>query len=34
MDKPDPIDKSFDDLIAGKKPGEVFGEDGVLKELT
>jgi hypothetical protein len=34
MAKPDPTDKLIDDLIAGKKPEEIFGEDGVLKELT
>jgi putative transposase len=34
MAKPDPTDKLIDDLIAGKKPEEILGEGGVLKELT
>lgn len=34
MAKPDPTDKLIDDLIAGKKPEEILGEGGVLKDLT
>jgi len=34
MAKPDPTDKLIDDLIAGKKPEEILGDGGVLKDLT
>lgn len=34
MAKPDLTDKLIDDLIAGKKPEEILGEGGVLKDLT
>lgn len=34
MAKLDPTDKLIDALIAGKKPEEILGEGGVLKELT
>ena len=34
MAKPDPTDKFIDDLIRGKKPEEILGDEGVLKQLT
>ena len=34
MAKPDPTDKLLDDLVKGKKPEEILGEDGILKDLT
>ncbi len=34
MAKPDPTDKLLDELIAGKKPEEFLGNDGILKQLT
>lgn len=33
MAKPDPTDKLIDELLAGKKPEEILGKDGVLDEL-
>ena len=32
--KNDPTDKVLDDLLKGKKPGEILGDEGVLKDLT
>ncbi len=34
MAKPDPTDKLLDELLAGKKPEEILGKDGLLDELT
>jgi putative transposase len=34
MAKPDPTDKLLDDLVKGKKPEEILGEHGILKDLT
>ncbi|HEU4365002.1 MAG TPA: IS256 family transposase [Candidatus Krumholzibacteria bacterium] len=34
MAKPDSTDKFIDDLIRGKKPEEILGDEGVLKQLT
>jgi putative transposase len=34
MAKPDPTDKLLDELLAGKKPEEILGENGLLDELT
>jgi putative transposase len=34
MAKPDPTDKFIDDLIQGKKPEEILGDEGILKQLT
>ena len=34
MAKPDPTDKLLDELLAGKKPEEILGRDGLLDELT
>jgi transposase-like protein len=34
MAKPDPTDKLFDELIAGKTRDEILGNDGILKQLT
>jgi putative transposase len=33
MAKPDPTDKLLDELLAGKKPEEILGKDGVLDDL-
>jgi putative transposase len=33
MAKPDPTDKLIDELLAGKKPEEILGKDGVLDDL-
>jgi putative transposase len=34
MAKPDPTDKLFDELVAGKTREELLGKDGILKQLT
>jgi transposase-like protein len=34
MAKPDPTDRLLDELIAGKKPEEILGDEGILKQLT
>lgn len=34
MAKPDATDKILDDLLKGKKPEEILGEEGILKDLT
>ena len=34
MSKPDDTDKMLDELLKGKKPEEILGEEGLLKELT
>lgn len=34
MAKDDPTDKLLDDLLKGKSPEEILGEEGVLKDLT
>jgi hypothetical protein len=34
MAKTDPTDKFIDDLIRGKKPEEILGDEGVLKQPT
>jgi transposase-like protein len=34
MVKPDPTDKLFDELVAGKTREELLGKDGILKQLT
>jgi putative transposase len=34
MAKPDPTDKLLDELLKGKKPEEILGEEGLLDELT
>jgi putative transposase len=34
MAKPDPSDKLFDELVAGKTREELLGKDGILKQLT
>jgi len=33
MAKPDSADRLLDELLAGKKPGEILGKDGVLDDL-
>lgn len=33
MAKHDPTDKLLDELLAGKKPAEILGKDGVLDDL-
>ena len=34
MADPDPVDKMLDELLKGKKPEEILGQEGLLKELT
>ena len=34
MVRPDPTDRLLDELLKGKKPGEILSEDGLLGELT
>lgn len=34
MTEPNPIDRMLDELLKGKKPEEILGEEGLLKELT
>jgi putative transposase len=34
MAEPDPVDKMLDELLKGKKPEEILGQEGLLKELT
>jgi putative transposase len=34
MAKPDPTDKMLDELLKGKSPEEILGEEGLIKELT
>ena len=34
MAKPDDVDRMLDELLKGKKPEEILGQEGLLKELT
>jgi len=34
MAKPDPTDRMLDELLKGKRPEEILGSEGVLRDLT